>query len=36
LPLSAYQDFRSLVENVHDVLAHVGSRYTINFTAMNE
>ena len=36
LPLSAYQDFRSLVDHVHELLAQVGSRYTINFAAMNE
>jgi len=36
LPLSAYKDFRSLVEHVHELLAQVGSRYTINFAAMNE
>jgi transposase len=35
LPLSAYQDFRSLVEHVHEVLAQVGSRHIINFAAMD-
>jgi transposase len=36
LPLSAYEDFPSLVKNVHEVLAQVGSGYTINFAAMRE
>lgn len=35
LPLSAYESFRSLVENVHELLRQVGSRYTINFSAMS-
>jgi transposase len=33
LPLSAYQDFPSLLEKVQEVLVHVGSRYTIDFAA---
>jgi transposase len=36
LPLEAYRDFKSLVEHVHDILAKVGSRYTINFAAMQK
>jgi transposase len=33
LPLSAYQDFASLVKHVHEVLCQVGSRHTLNFAA---
>ena len=33
LPLSAYQDFPSLVAKVEEVLAQVGSHYTIEFAA---
>ena len=35
LPLSAYESFRCLVRHVHELLAQVGSRYTITFSAMN-
>ena len=33
LPLSAYQDFPSLVARVEQVLVQVGTRYTIHFAA---
>ena len=33
LPLSAYQDFATLVKHVHEVLCQVGSCYTLNFAA---
>lgn len=36
LPLSAYQDFRSLVDHVHEILAQVGFRYRIDFAAMEK
>jgi transposase len=35
LPLSAYESFQCLVKHVHELLAQVGSRYTIAFSAMN-
>ena len=35
LPLSAYQNFRSLVEHVHEVLDQVGPRHIISFAAMD-
>jgi len=34
LPLSAYKNFRSLVEHLQTLLAQVGSRFVINFAAM--
>jgi hypothetical protein len=33
LPLSAYQDYQSLVASVEEVLVQVGSRYRIHFAA---
>ena len=33
LPLSAYQDYQSLVASVEEVLVQVGSRYRIDFSA---
>jgi len=33
LPLSAYQDFSTLVKHVHEVLCQVGSCHTLNFAA---
>ena len=31
LPIKAYDNFKSLVKNFHQILSQVGSRYTINF-----
>jgi transposase len=35
LPLQAYDRFKSLIKHVSDVLSQVGTRYTIDFAAMN-